>query len=248
MRTNASTNTTLEIENHKEKKLSLQPLFKPEIRYLLLYDKVVSFNRNNKISIENQKNLANKSIFIFNYKNKKRLNDSLKIPNSVKNIFSDKFKLKKININNKYNSRNSSIKDYNSIDNKNIYKISSKNIFNESKIISIKKKPIKLKFKNLNNRINQNININRVPNIFKTAHKKKLSSFSFKPKMKINFSDVKSKEDFKNNIKMNEIKEQLKCKLFNNNNENKKNKNYNFSIVNKKGKFNRFRIAKNVIK
>ena len=66
--------------------------------------------------------------------------------------------------------------------------------------------------------------------------------------MKINFSDVKSKEVFKNNIKMNEIKEQLKCKLFNNNNENKKNKNYNFSIVNKKGKFNRFRIAKNVIK
>ena len=246
MRTNASTNTTLEIENHKEKKLSLQPLFKPEIRYLLLYDKVVSFNRNNKISIENQKNLANKSIFIFNYKNKKRLNDSLKIPNSVKNIFSDKFKLKKININNKYNSRNSSIKDYNSIDNKNISKISSKNIFNESKIISIKKKPIKLKFKKLNNGINPNIN--RVPNIFKTAHKKKLSSFSFKPKMKINFSDVKSKEDFKNFIKMNEIKEQLKCKLFNNNNENKKNKNYNSSIVKNKGKFNRFRLVKNIIK
>ena len=248
MRTNASTNTTLEIENHKEKKLSLQPLFKPEIRYLLLYDKVVSFNRNNKISIENQKNLANKSIFIFNYKNKKRLNDSLKIPNSVKNIFSDKFKLKKINISNKYNSRNSSIKDYNSIDNKNISKISSKNIFNESKIISIKKKPIKLKFKNLINGINPNININRVPNIFKTAHKKKLSSFSIKPKMIINFSDVKSKENFKNNIKMKEIKEQLKCKLFNNNNENNKNKNYNYSIVKNKGKFNRCRLVKNIIK
>ena len=236
MRTNASTNTTLEIENHKEKKLSLQPLFKPEIRYLLLYDKVVSFYKNNKISIENQKNLANKSIFIFNYKNKKRLNDSLK------------FKLKKINISNKYNSRNSSIKDYNSIDNKNISNISSKNIFNESKISSIKKKPIKLKFKNLINGINPNININRVPNIFKTAHKKKLSSFSIKPKMRINFSDVKSKENFKNNIKMKEIKEQLKCKLFNNNNENNKNKNYNYSIVKNKGKFNRCRLVKNIIK
>ena len=66
--------------------------------------------------------------------------------------------------------------------------------------------------------------------------------------MKINFSDVKSKEDFKNYIKMNEINEQLKCKLFNNNNENKKNKNYNSSIVKNKGKFNRFRLVKNIIK
>ena len=66
--------------------------------------------------------------------------------------------------------------------------------------------------------------------------------------MRINFSNVKSKENFKNNIKMKEIKEQLKCKLFNNNNENNKNKNYNYSIVKNKGKFNRCRLVKNIIK
>ena len=65
MKANASTSTTLEIENYKaKKKLSLRPLFMPEFRYLILFDKVISFHKCKDINKENQKNF-DKSIFIY---------------------------------------------------------------------------------------------------------------------------------------------------------------------------------------
>lgn len=236
MKANASTSTTLEIENYKsKKKLSLRPLFMPEFRYLILFDKVISFHKCKDINKENQKNF-DKSIFIYNYNNKKNLNDFKKTPNSTKNLFSDKYEFKNININRKYKSRNLSIKNYKSLDNENVYSHISKNKINDNQVINNKIRAHRFKLKNLYNRVNPNLNEEQF--FYKTAYKKSIGSYSFKKSAY--FSDVKSKLDFKNNVKMNEIKEKLKCKLFNNYNQ--KNSNYNSIFVKNKEKFYKYRI------
>ena len=91
MKANASTSTTFEIEEYKsQKKLSLQQLFMPQFRYQLLLEKVFSYYNQSCVNKENQIDFANKSIFIYNYKKRKNLNENKRKPNSVKNLFSDK--------------------------------------------------------------------------------------------------------------------------------------------------------------
>ena len=221
MKANASTSTTLEIENYKaKKKLSLRPLFMPEFRYLILFDKVISFHKCKDINKENQKNF-DKSIFIYNYNNIKNLKLILH---------------SKINYDKKYKSRNLSIKNYKSLDNENEYSRISKNKINDNQVINNIIRAHRFKLKNLYNRVNPNLNEEQF--FYKTAYKKSIGSYSFKKSAY--FSDVKSKLDFKNNVKMNETKEKLKCKLFSNYNQ--KNNDYNSIFVKNKEKFYKYRI------
>ena len=142
----------------------------------------------------------------------------------------------KINYDKKYKSRNLSIKNYKSLDNENVYSHISKNKINDNQVINNKIRAHRFKLKNLYNRVNPNLNEEQF--FYKTAYKKSIGSYSFKKSAY--FSDVKSKLDFKNNVKMNEIKEKLKGKLFNNYNQ--KNSNYNSIFVKNKEKFYKYRI------
>lgn len=239
MKENASTSTTYEIEEYKsQKKLSLQQLFMPQFRYQLLLEKVFSYYNQSCVNKENEIDFANKSIFIYNYKKRKNLNENKRKPNSVKNLFSDKLELKKLNSQN-LSQKHFSINE--SINNNNIMKISnysSKKINNNINMTNTKNNRYqKLLLKNLNN--SRNKNISHDPHFSQTSEKKNLRFFSFKKRA--NLSGIKAKLNFGNDRKTNKGKEKLKFKLINIVNNNKK---HNSILLNKKEKFYKLRIKK----
>ena len=236
MKANASTSTTFEIEEYKsQKKLSLQQLFMPQFRYQLLLEKVFSCYDQSCIKKENQIDFTNKSIFIYNYKKRKNLNENKSKPKSVKNLFSDKLELKKLNSQNlsqKHLSINESI-------NNNIMKISnysSKKINNNINMTNTKNNRYqKLLPKYLNN--SRNKKNSHDPHSSLTSEKKDLRFFSFKKRA--NLSGIKIRLNFGNHRKINNGKEKLKSINIVNNN-----KKYNSILLNKNEKFYKLRIKK----
>ena len=237
MKANASTCTTFEIEEYKApKKLSLQPLFMPQFRYLLLLEKVLSYHGKSFIKKENQMDFSNKSIFIYNYnKKRKNLNKEYKKPSSAKNLFSEILELKKIN---KHHSiqKNLSISGF--INNKNINNNSTKinnKINNKTNIKN--DRYYKLISKNFNNSRNKNTSYNAF--FSKTTAKKNLRFYLFKKR--VNSSDVKARIKFKNETKINKGKEKIKYKLINIINNNQKHDSF---WINKREKRYKLKIKK----
>lgn len=236
MKANASTNTTPEIEDYRiQKKLSLQPLFLPELRYQLLLEKVIySLYNPAMINNENQFDFANKSIFIYNYKKRKNINNSLKKTNSIEKINVDRFEYRKRN-NNNFLGKNISVND--ALNNKKMLNLnnSTKNINN--KITNIKNKFHRLSLKDINNSRN-----NISPDLYqsKTSEKKNLrENFYFN---RFNLSDVKTKlfYNIQDKIKEGERKDKLKVI---NKFKVKKNKKKLF-LINNKEKYYKFKIKK----
>ena len=206
MKTNASTSTDFDIENHQiKKRLSLQPLFMPNFRFKLLLEKTILLHSKPNNNNETLNNFSNKSIFILRCKKPKYLESSDKKYNSTKHLFSNKFKLKKINQNG-FNKH-----------------ISMNNTFNKKSANKFRN----LTIKSINDLAKDSSKTQKFP---KTAKKKVIPLFSFK-KINNNFFDIKRRLNYKmknKTIEKNKTNSKLTNIIINKNNS--------FFIINRKEK------------
>ena len=238
MKANASTSTEFELEDYKlQKKLSLQPLFMPLFRYQLLFEKVLSslYNPSGYNNNESQIDFSNKSIFIYNYKKRKNIDNSKKKPNSVKNINFDKLDLKR-NSNQHFSQKNISV---NESLNRNRNIINYNYNYKKNNIAKMDKRYHNLTIKNINNSRNNDIFV-REKYQSKSSTKKSLRLFSYNKR--VNLSDIKAKLNFNDKKKINNGKEKVKFKLINMIQSNK-NKN-NSPSLNKKEKLYKLKLKK----
>lgn len=112
MKFNASTSTDFEIEKPIiKKRLSLKSLFTPHLRFKILFEKTLMLHDKSNNNSETQNTFANKSIFVLKCRNLKFIDNHDKKYNSTKKMISNKFNLKKININRNLRNPQLSIND-----------------------------------------------------------------------------------------------------------------------------------------
>ena len=210
MKFNASTSTDFEIEKPIiKKRLSLKSLFTPHLRFKILFEKTLMLHDKSNNNSETQNTFANKSIFVLKCRNLKFIDNHDKKYNSTKNMISNKFNLKKININRNLRNPQLSIND---------------TLNNNTKI-----KYRKLTLRHMND-ITKNFSQHSY--FSRTIDRKNIPIYSIYSTKKMNnaYLDIKKRWEYKT---QDQTLDKVKCKFpndFNKNNSifttNKKNKKY----------------------